>query len=308
VLGPLGWAFADHMFGQGAWVVTVTVTDPSGASDTASVNLVVGPPSTNQVGDPSFESGLAGWVPLHGAGLAHVTGGRTGAKAVLVSAPIPEGPMFGLTDEPHWVKRVPFVGSTYHVRAWIKAGTGSGRVMLRVRETANGAVTPWTTAPLVIPSSTWQVMELDYTAVFAGSSLVLEIVYTPWQPGASFRVDDVAIEYQPGTGLPGERPGPRPGDAPDGNDFAPRLSPNPMRADGAWFRITTPRAGEIAVHLFDLAGRRVRTLRDPGAAAGTHALRFDGRGDDGARLAVGVYHYQVWSPNGVRTGRLVLVD
>jgi hypothetical protein len=180
--------------------------------------------------------------------------------------------------------------------------------MLRVRETSGGNATPWSSTPLVTPDGTWQALVLDYTTMFAGSSLTLEVVHTPWQPGSSFRVDDVTIEYLPGTGVPGEDRGPRPGGISDGSDIAPALSPNPVRAGGAWFRITTPRAGEVAVHLYDLAGRRVRTLRDPGTAAGMHVLRFDGRGDDGARLALGVYHYQVRSPAGVRTGRLVLVD
>ena len=64
----------------------------------------------------------------------------------------------------------------------------------------------------------------------------------------------------------------------------------------------------MSIAIYDLAGRRVRSLLGEHAGAGVHAVAFDGRGDDGGRLRDGIYYYRVESPDGTRSGRIVVMQ
>ena len=85
-----------------------------------------------------------------------------------------------------------------------------------------------------------------------------------------------------------------------------RVVPNPLRTE-AQVAFATARDGPLSVGIFDLGGRRVRTLlEEAGAPAGLHVIAFDGRGDDGARLRSGLYFYRIRSADGLRSGRFVI--
>ncbi|MGH7727046.1 MAG: FlgD immunoglobulin-like domain containing protein [Candidatus Eiseniibacteriota bacterium] len=64
--------------------------------------------------------------------------------------------------------------------------------------------------------------------------------------------------------------------------------PNPMSAGGR-FEFSLPRAGHASVALYDAGGRLVRTVADGSFEAGRQSVAYDGRSEDGARLAAGVY-------------------
>ncbi len=70
---------------------------------------------------------------------------------------------------------------------------------------------------------------------------------------------------------------------------------------------TLPRAGHARLDVLDVAGRRVATLVDERLGAGTHAARWDGRDDRGARSASGVYFAVLRFGNGAVTRRMVLL-
>ena len=55
------------------------------------------------------------------------------------------------------------------------------------------------------------------------------------------------------------------------------------------FTFGLPRAGHARLEVYDVAGRRVRTLVDGQVDAGWLAVRWDGRSDRGERVASGVY-------------------
>jgi hypothetical protein len=65
-------------------------------------------------------------------------------------------------------------------------------------------------------------------------------------------------------------------------------APNPS-AGATVFTLDLPAAGEAALEVFDLASRRVTSLRQGRFEAGRHTLRWDGRDDAGNALAPGVY-------------------
>ena len=64
--------------------------------------------------------------------------------------------------------------------------------------------------------------------------------------------------------------------------------PNPAR-EGAQFRLELPGPMWIQVEVFDVRGRRVRTLLDEPRGAGIENLTFDLRDEHGSRLAQGIY-------------------
>jgi flagellar hook assembly protein FlgD len=63
----------------------------------------------------------------------------------------------------------------------------------------------------------------------------------------------------------------------------------------------------VALHVFDLQGRRLRTLLDGPVSAGEHRVRWDGRDGAGHPLPAGVYVARLDDGWQWRTRRLVLL-
>ena len=84
-------------------------------------------------------------------------------------------------------------------------------------------------------------------------------------------------------------------------------SPNPTRA-GARLSFELPREGEVQLAVYDLAGRRVRLVVDGVRSAGAHEILWDGRDDDGARPARGIYFVRLVALGDVRTTKILLGD
>ena len=64
----------------------------------------------------------------------------------------------------------------------------------------------------------------------------------------------------------------------------------------------------MAVRLFDLNGRLVRTLLESTVLpAGTHDVTIDGRGRGGESLPSGVYFYRVETVGGVARGQFSIL-
>jgi hypothetical protein len=87
-----------------------------------------------------------------------------------------------------------------------------------------------------------------------------------------------------------------------------RIHPNPLRGEGV-LEYSLSQDSTVRVDVFDVVGRRVRTLEDsPAVPPGLHVLPLDLRSDRGASLPAGVYLYRVQSTEGVRMGRFVVLD
>lgn len=80
--------------------------------------------------------------------------------------------------------------------------------------------------------------------------------------------------------------------------------PNPAR-DAVRFSVTLERAGALDVGVYDVAGRRVRTLFAGEAAGGTRELRWDMNDASGGRVAAGVFWLAARSGRVLRTQRIV---
>ena len=65
-------------------------------------------------------------------------------------------------------------------------------------------------------------------------------------------------------------------------------APNPFAGETA-LSFTLPGTENVAVVVYDAAGRRVATLQDGPLGPGSHRLLWSGRGEDGAPVASGIY-------------------
>ena len=90
--------------------------------------------------------------------------------------------------------------------------------------------------------------------------------------------------------------------------FEVRVGRNPTPARDLSFTVSTTKPGRLVVRLFDVQGRLVRTLQsEANAEVGTFAIGLPG-GRESHKLAAGIYLYRVETADGVRTGRVVIVD
>ena len=81
--------------------------------------------------------------------------------------------------------------------------------------------------------------------------------------------------------------------------------PNPFR-DVTEIRFAVPGdQATIELRIYDVAGRRVRTLASGVWPGGVHVLAWDGTNDSGRPVAVGVYFYRLQSAERVLTKKLV---
>ena len=81
--------------------------------------------------------------------------------------------------------------------------------------------------------------------------------------------------------------------------------PNPFE-ERTSIRFSLPAAGSHSLTVFDVAGRRVRTLSGGHRSAGAHEVIWDGRNDSGNRVPSGVYFYTLRSSSGELRERAVL--
>lgn len=85
------------------------------------------------------------------------------------------------------------------------------------------------------------------------------------------------------------------------------IAPNPFRGAVA-FVIDVPQgAGAVSVAVYDLAGRRVRTLADGSLPAGRHTLSWNGRTDAGDPIAPGVYLVRLIGAGRTFTRRVTMI-
>ena len=59
--------------------------------------------------------------------------------------------------------------------------------------------------------------------------------------------------------------------------------------------------------MYSLTGQKVATLAHGLREAGAYTLRWDGRDDDGRKLASAVYLYRLQAGDGVETRKLILL-
>ena len=82
--------------------------------------------------------------------------------------------------------------------------------------------------------------------------------------------------------------------------------PNPV-SDHALLAFNLPRSVTTTLILYDLTGRRVKTLAQGPREAGYHVIRWDGDDDAGRKVTPGIYFYRLDAGSQSLTRRLVVV-
>ena len=83
--------------------------------------------------------------------------------------------------------------------------------------------------------------------------------------------------------------------------------PNPFRSGATTINYSIPNAKErVSLRIYDVSGRRVRTLVDKTQTAGQYKIKWDGRNDRGVNVAPGIYFYQLKLGDKALSKRIVL--
>jgi hypothetical protein len=141
-----------------------------------------------------------------------------------------------------------------------------------------------------------------------GAATTVDELEIRWTDGSVTVLQDVPADQRlvlsPGQGGPTDAPAAARGSG-DGLVLA-GAGPNPAR-EAVVVRFQTGRAAPARIRIHDVAGRIVRTVLDGDLPAGSHAVAWDGRDQDGLRVASGVYYYVVRSGAREARGRLALI-
>jgi flagellar hook assembly protein FlgD len=82
--------------------------------------------------------------------------------------------------------------------------------------------------------------------------------------------------------------------------------PNPA-SSSTLLRFALARAARAELSVYDVRGRRIRTLVERDLAAGPHEARWDGRDGNGRAQGAGIYFYRLSTAEGAVTRRLTLL-
>jgi hypothetical protein len=139
---------------------------------------------------------------------------------------------------------------------------------------------PWTVGGADSPGSTWGVAVSETHAYVADGSSGL-----------------VILPAQCATASVGD----------ESRGHAPlRVHPNPGRGRAS-IELATGGRGEVAVGLYDIAGRRLRRIYAGSLPAGRHDLLWDGLDESRRAVAAGTYFIRVLTPEGNAAARLVVI-
>ncbi len=83
--------------------------------------------------------------------------------------------------------------------------------------------------------------------------------------------------------------------------------PNPFNPE-TLVKFQLPKAAHVRLEVFDLTGRKIRTLGLQKFAAGVHATKWDGKNDAGEPAPSGVYLYRLQAESFVQSRKMILLQ
>ena len=91
------------------------------------------------------------------------------------------------------------------------------------------------------------------------------------------------------------------------DDFALKSNhPNPFNAE-TLLHYALPKAQRVRLTIYDMLGRKVRTLMDEDHPPGWHQVTWDGRDESGRQVASGIYFYRLQTPEFRKTRKMILL-
>jgi hypothetical protein len=157
------------------------------------------------------------------------------------------------------------------------------------------------TGPSNLIDPAWNLQDLDISTLADGQSAV-RVRYTLKSDGSvnfgGWNIDEFKL-----TGLVA----PALAVGPDEGPARPALLAGPNPGASTALRFVLPARAEIDLSIYDMQGRRVRTLWRGTREAGRHELRWDGHDSNGAPSPTGVYFCRLTTGGVVDSQKLVLV-
>ena len=180
-------------------------------------------------------------------------------------------------------------GSTDWVRQWRDLETPENALYFELRcghePPAEGTGYSWYDDLALIEWEPWMDASVDLPVPAPNNYRFLQV------RAAATGVESVAVSYRETSYGPGQA-SPAPQEIPAATGLSLRCFPNPCnpRTTVELGPVAGKRTGEVIVEIFDLRGRRVRTLfRGPVPAGLRFGMTWDGRDDRGHDLASGIY-------------------
>jgi len=83
-------------------------------------------------------------------------------------------------------------------------------------------------------------------------------------------------------------------------------NPNPFNPSTK-IQFELPRAGHIRLTVFNVLGQTVRTLCDEKLPGGKHSVIFDGKNNNGGKIASGIYFYRLEAGDFTQSKKMILL-
>lgn len=181
---------------------------------------------------------------------------------------------------------------------------------LTVAPVAEGTLLQWQPSPEADFQYFRVYRSLDPDFVPGPASLVQATAATTWTDPAAggFTYRLTAVDANGNESLPASvtLTTDAPAEVPARLDFV-SVAPNPFRGRLTFVVAVPEAAGAVELAVYDLAGRRIRTVTRGALLPGRHTFLWDGRTDGGRRLAAGVYVARLSGTGRAITRRATLV-
>ena len=82
--------------------------------------------------------------------------------------------------------------------------------------------------------------------------------------------------------------------------------PNPFNPNTT-FKFSLHGRSHVRIEVFNVLGRRVKTLHEGELAAGTYTVTWDGRDDGNQSVATGIYLYRIKTDDFVEAKKMLLL-
>ncbi len=172
------------------------------------------------------------------------------------------------------------------LRATLTAAAGATAVGAKVTAYAGGLA-----VQRRVQANSWRAFQLPEELHFGlGAFATADSVVVEWPSGSVDRYLDFAadrgVSFEENASPVGVLP-----EAPADRSFVGEVYPQPGRAVQR-LRLVAPRSGPGRIGVYDVAGRRVRSLAGGEMAAGELELAWDGRDENGRPVPAGIYFWR----------------
>jgi flagellar hook assembly protein FlgD len=82
--------------------------------------------------------------------------------------------------------------------------------------------------------------------------------------------------------------------------------PNPFNAS-TLIEYVVPSPSHVNIEVFNILGRKIRTLIDESKPAGEYRIRWDGNNSQGQAVSTGIYFYRCRAGSFVETKKMILM-